>query len=417
MLVSLLRSIIHTGQVSLALGDGPPTRIGSPGTGPEICIRLVGRLTPLRLALNPDMALGEAYMDGRLIIEHGTLDDLFELIGRNLAGRAPPPAPLQALIRVKNRMARNQRPKASARNVAHHYDLSHRFYRAFLDADLQYSCAYFERADLDLESAQQAKVRHILAKLDLRPGQRVLDIGSGWGGLVLSIAKAADVHVTGVTLSREQLAIARRRALAEGLSERVAFELMDYRQVPGGFDRVVSVGMFEHVGPRHYGTFFNTVQRLLTAEGVALIHSIGARRDGGGSNPWIRKHIFPGGYIPTLSETIGAIEPTGLWVCDVEVLRLHYAYTLERWLERFRLARSAAAELYDERFCRMWEFYLAGCAMGFRHGDLMVMQLQLAKQVDTLPITRDYIQQAEQQLSLASARTGGEVRRLQEAVG
>jgi cyclopropane-fatty-acyl-phospholipid synthase len=303
-------------------------------------------------------------------------------------------------LRHPSRLLRQLNPAWRARrNVAHHYDLSESLYRLFLDQDMQYSCAYFADENASIDQAQRAKVRHILSKLDLRAGQRVLDIGCGWGGLALAIARQFDVHVTGITLSQEQLAVARRRAALEGLDQRVSFELADYRAMAGAFERIVSVGMFEHVGPRHYGEFFKTVRRLLTDDGAALLHTIGARVDGGGVNAWMEKYIFPGGYVPTLSETTAAVEKAKLWPTDVEILRLHYAHTLDHWLRRFRQNRAAALDIYDEAFCRMWEFYLAGCAMSFRHGDLMVMQIQLSKSITALPITRDYMHATERSLS------------------
>lgn len=405
MLEALLRSTIRHGRLTVQGAAARPIVIGSQNEGgPQVVVRLTQPAAAFQIALNPDLVLGEAYMDGRLIIEEGGLEGLFELIGLNLGNRPPPSLLSRLWGRMIARRAADQKPKAAARNASHHYDLSEALYRQFLDPQMQYSCAYFERPDADLDEAQRAKIAHIIAKLDLKPNQRVLDIGCGWGGLAIQIARSCDARVTGITLSQEQLAVARRRAAEAGLADRVTFELTDYREVTGEFERIVSVGMFEHVGPKHYQAFFATVARRLTADGVALIHSIGARRDGGGTNPWMRKYIFPGGYIPTPSEALKAVEQTGLWTTDVEILRLHYAYTLERWLARFRVAREHVEALYDERFCRMWEFYLVSCAMAFRHGDLMVMQMQLAKRIDSLPITRGYMQAAEQRLrSRASA--------------
>jgi cyclopropane-fatty-acyl-phospholipid synthase len=399
LLEALLRSTIRYGRVVVSGASEQPIIVCGGGLGPDVAVRLSGPLIALRLALNPDLALGEAYMDGDLVIEQGSLDDLFELIGLNLANRPEPAGMAKLLTRQLARRAALQGRHAAERNVAHHYDLSEDLYRLFLDPEMQYSCAYFRDAETDLTAAQQAKINHILAKLDLQPNQRVLDIGCGWGGLALQIARTFDVRVTGITLSRQQLEAARKRAVACGLSDRVQFELTDYREVRGDFERIVSVGMFEHVGPRHYEAFFQSVRDRLTPDGVALIHSIGARVDDGGTNPWIRKYIFPGGFIPTLSETLSAIERNRLWVCDIEVLRLHYARTLRQWLARFREQRHVARALYDERFCRMWEFYLTSCAMAFRHGNLMVMQLQLAKQIDALPATRDYIGEIEKELA------------------
>lgn len=347
-------------------------------------------------------------MSGDLGIEQGTLTDFFELIGRNLENRPAPLWGAHAVIRALSRLDDAQSVTRARANAAHHYDLSYDLYRLFLDREMHYSCAYFEDPSASLETAQAAKVRHIISKLHLADGQAVLDIGCGWGALALEIARAHDVRVTGITLSKEQLTVAQSRAKREGLDDRVSFELLDYRQVEGCFDRIVSVGMFEHVGPGHFEAFFGTLADRLTEEGVALIHSIGARRDGGGSNAWMRKYIFPGGYIPTVSEAAKAVEGTGLWITDMEILRLHYALTLDRWLERFTASRAMAAQLYDERFCRMWEFYLASCAMAFRYGDLMVMQIQLARKVEALPITRDYMRASEERLKTVIGPRKGE---------
>jgi cyclopropane-fatty-acyl-phospholipid synthase len=317
-----------------------------------------------------------------------------ELIGRNC-----PPRPYSGSRRVAEMvlrcLQRANSPRRARRNASHHYDLSHALYRTFLDEDLQYSCAYFRAPGMSLDEAQQAKVRHIAAKLRLEPGQRVLDIGCGWGGLALSIAQASDVQVTGITLSQEQLQVCRERACRAGLDGKVRFELRDYRDVEGVFDRIVSVGMFEHVGAARYPAFFQTVQRLLADDGAALIHSIGDRGEPSRNNPWIEKHIFPGGHIPALSEVATAVQQTGLWITDVEVLRLHYAETLRRWRERFLRQAPTARELYDDRFVRMWEFYLASTEMSFRYGGLMVLQVQLAKRVEALPCTRDYMVETE----------------------
>ena len=279
------------------------------------------------------------------------------------------------------------------RNASHHYDLSNLLYQQFLDPDLQYSCAYFSDPRLSLAEAQDAKKQHIAAKLLLKPGRRVLDIGCGWGGLALSLAQVEKVHVLGVTLSPAQLAVARQRARQAGLEQQVKFALLDYREIKGRFDRIVSVGMFEHVGTPHYSQFFGAVSQLLADDGVALIHSIG-RKDGPDvTSSWIRKYIFPGGYIPALSEVTPAIERAGLWITDLEILRLHYAQTLRHWRERFLANRRKVLEIYDERFCRMWEFYLAISEMSFRYGGLMVFQAQLTRRVDVVPLTRDYVSQ------------------------
>ena len=347
-------------------------------------------------------------MDGRLILLRGTLREFLDVLtsGGPEALDSLPGSRLRAFSDRFLSRWRHHNPAARAKaNVAHHYDLSDALYDLFLDRERQYSCAYFERVDETLDEAQAAKMRRIAAKLVLdRPGLKVLDIGSGWGGLARSLARNAGADVTGITLSQEQLAHATARAQAEGLSDRVRFHLRDYRDARDGYDRIVSVGMFEHVGPSHYDTYFSTLARLLKPDGVALLHSIGIMGPEGGSDPWIRKYIFPGGYCPTLSQAIAAAERAGLWVTDVEVLRLHYAETLRHWQERFAARRDEARALYDERFCRMWEFYLAACEAGFRNGRTMVFQLQLAHRRDAAPLTRTYIDGAGQALpSLSKA--------------
>jgi cyclopropane-fatty-acyl-phospholipid synthase len=282
--------------------------------------------------------------------------------------------------------------RRSRRNVAHHYDLSGKLYDLFLDKDRQYSCAYFTNNNKTLDEAQHDKKRHLAAKLLLtKPGLKVLDIGSGWGGLGLYLARVCQADVTGVTLSAEQLKVSNDRAKAEGLAERARFHLRDYREEQGRYDRIVSVGMFEHVGAGNYRAFFRKMKELLKDDGVAVLHSIGRMSPPGSTNPWLRKYIFPGGYTPALSETFAAIEQEGLWITDVEILRLHYADTLKEWRRRFQENRAEVARLYDERFCRMWEFYLAGCEVAFRRMDQMVFQIQIAKRQDAVPLTRDYM--------------------------
>ncbi len=300
----------------------------------------------------------------------------------------------------------NPIPRAR-RNAAHHYDLSDQLYELFLDRDRQYSCAYFDDCGDDLDTAQLNKKRHIAAKLLIRPGQTVLDIGSGWGGLALYLAAECGADVTGLTLSVEQLKTAARRAAAAGLSDRVRFYLRDYREEDGRYDRIVSVGMFEHVGVNHYEAFFTRVKSLLAPDGVALLHSIGRIDGPGATHPWIRKYIFPGGYIPALSEVVVAVERLKLWVTDIEILRLHYAETLRCWRRRFEHNRERLRAIYDERFCRMWEMYLAGSEIAFRHGGCMVFQMQLAKTVDSVPITRDYMIDWERRQLAAADRSPG----------
>jgi len=390
-----LRQVIREGDLTVRLPSGQVLRLGD-GTGRPVGVAVTSKRWLARLTANPSMALGEAYMEGGLVVEQGQLADLTDLIGRNAKYRpAKRPGPL-ARWWLDRRLQANARD-AARRNVAHHYDLPVAFYRRFLDPDLQYSCAYFPFPGASLEAAQAAKKRHLAAKLLLQPGQRVLDIGCGWGGLALSLAKTADVQVDGVTLSVEQLATARARAEAAGLSARARFSLTDYRDVEGPYERIVSVGMFEHVGRPNFQAYFDQVARLLADDGVAVIHAIG-RADGPNfTHPWIAKYIFPGGYIPALSEVLPCVERAGLVVTDLEVLRLHYAETLKAWRERFEGQRAEIARLYDERFCRMWEFYLCVSELAFRWRGHFVWQLQLAKRVDAAPITRDYIARAEQE--------------------
>ena len=378
----------------LAIIDADGRRHVAGGTeGPRATIRLHDRALHRRLALNPFLHVGEAYMDGTLSVEEGSLYDFMDICAVN--SRRAFAHPLgrainfgQSLLR---RLHQHNPVRRAQANVAHHYDLSDRLYDLFLDSDRQYSCAYFTHPHDDLEQAQLDKKRHLAAKLLLRPGQRILDIGSGWGGLALYLAQAGAAQVVGITLSEHQLEVSRERAQRRGLADRVRFELRDYREQTGLFDRIVSVGMFEHVGVKHYEEFFRTLRRLLAEDGVALVHSIGRMDGPGATNPWIRKYIFPGGYAPALSEVLPVVERLGLWVTDIEVLRLHYAETLRAWRRRFSANRAKIAELYDERFCRMWEFYLVGSELAFRRMGHMVFQMQLAKRQDAVPLTRDYI--------------------------
>jgi cyclopropane-fatty-acyl-phospholipid synthase len=407
MLKRMLANLIKIGRLTVIDANGERFCVGDvPGDAPQldIVVRLVGRFTGLKLVLHPELYLGEAYMDGKLTIERGSLWHLLDLYGRNLQNRDRRTRSRLARIgrSVACRLQQHNSRRAARRNAAHHYDLSYDLYRQFLDRDMQYSCAYFAELRMTLDEAQEAKKRHIAAKLALAPGQRVLDIGCGFGGLALSLAREKQAHVTGITLSRQQLAVAKERAA--GLADKVSFELSDYREIEGPFDRIVSVGMFEHVGAPNYQTFFDKLARLLTEDGVALIHSIGRADEPALTDPWIRKYIFPGGYIPALSEVLPAVERAGLWVTDIEILRLHYAETLRLWRERFLKNRSQIRTIYDDRFCRMWEFYLAGSEMAFRYDNMMVIQLQLTRRVDSLPITRDYMFEAEQDMARCGER-------------
>jgi cyclopropane-fatty-acyl-phospholipid synthase len=395
MLDFLLHHYIHRGMLSVRYPDGQTKVYGADEqAGPQAAIRLTDRAAPWALAFDPDLMLGELYMDGRLIIEGGDIVTLMDLLVGNVAQTGI--RFTHFLLRVLRRAFRvfgQFNPVSRARaNVAHHYDLSRRLYDLFLDGSRQYSCAYFAHDEDGLEEAQAEKKRHIAAKLKCdRPGLKVLDIGSGWGGLAMDLAREKQADVLGITLSTEQIAVAEELARQNGLSGHCRFALMDYRKLNGAFDRIVSVGMFEHVGVRYYRDFFKKAASLLKDDGVMLLHTIG-RADGPGvTNAWIRKYIFPGGYAPALSEILPVIERLGLIVTDVEVLRLHYARTLAEWQKRFQANRAEIATLYDERFCRMWEFYLAGAEMAFRHEKQVVFQIQIAKRVDTLPLTRDYM--------------------------
>jgi cyclopropane-fatty-acyl-phospholipid synthase len=364
-----------------------------------VAVRFAHPSAERALLLDPELKLGELYMDGALVVEQGSIADLLALVGQNHDGRPPRWARPQWLLRYLWRRLQQHNGRSRARrNVAHHYDLDGRLYALFLDSDRQYSCAYFETPGETLDDAQLAKKRHLAAKLVLSPGQRVLDIGCGWGGLALYLAEFCGARVTGVTLSNEQLALARGRASEKGLAEAVEFRLQDYRDVGGRFDRIVSVGMFEHVGVTYYDAFFGKCAELLAEDGVMLLHSIGRSEGPGITNPWIAKYIFPGGYIPALSEVLPAVERSGLLVTDIEVLRLHYAETLMAWRERFLAHREEAERIYDARFVRMWEFYLAASEMAFRHQNLMVMQVQLSKRQGIVPMTRDYIAREEARL-------------------
>ncbi len=392
----LLRHLVRHGTLVVIDHRGAPHRYaGAPG--PTVTMRLHDPTLERRLFFNPRLALGEGFMDGTLTVEDASIYDFLHFMVSNI--NAAPKSILTPLYYGFGKAFRTFQQynplQRARRNVAHHYDLSDMLYELFLDADRQYSCAYFTAPDETVEQAQANKKRHIASKLLLTPGQKVLDIGCGWGGLALYLAKECGVTVTGLTLSTEQRRVAERRAAAAGLADRVRFELCDYREVTGHYDRIVSVGMFEHVGVVHYPTFFRKLRELLTDDGVALLHSIGRSDGPGATNPWVRRYIFPGGYSPALSEVVPVVERTGLWVTDIEILRLHYAETLRAWRTRFNANRERIRALYDERFCRMWEFYLAGAEITFRLYGHMNFQMQLAKKVDTVPLVRDYMAEWE----------------------
>ena len=387
-----LKSLLRFGTLNVHMPSGHVGRYGD-GTPPEVTVRLHDAAIVRRLVLSPDLAVGEGYMDETLTIDEDDLHGFLEIAMRNTStDQRIWWRKLVRHTRAGVRWLAQFNPAGRARaNVAHHYDLSGELYDLFLDRDKQYSCGYFRNPDDTLEQAQEQKKAHIAAKLLLEPGMRVLDIGCGWGGMALTLARDHGAHVLGVTLSQEQLKIARQRAEAEGLSDRVEFRLQDYREVTGQFDRIVSVGMFEHVGVPHYREYFRHVHDLLTEDGVALIHTIGRTEPPGSTNPWMAKYIFPGGYIPAMSEAMAAVEKEHLWPTDVEIWRLHYAETLRHWEQRFSANIDRARELYDERFCRMWRFYLIACEQAFRFNWQCVFQFQLARKRDAVPLTRDYL--------------------------
>jgi cyclopropane-fatty-acyl-phospholipid synthase len=392
-----LGQFIRRGAMTFTAASGLKFTCGD-GTGRPVSVRFLSTQTERRILLNPELALGEAYMDGTFAVEDGSIADALAIL-LDQPEMVPRWARVQWWLRYLARHIRQFNARGRARdNVAHHYDLDGRLYSLFLDADKQYSCAYFDSPDATLDDAQLAKKRHLAAKLLIRRGDRVLDIGSGWGGLGLYLAEMTGADVTGITLSSEQLQVANARAGEKNLGRHAKFLLSDYRDIPAPFDRIVSVGMFEHVGVDFYETFFRRCAELLSDDGVMVLHSIGRSTGPDVTSPWIAKYIFPGGYMPAMSEVLPAIERAGLLVCDIEILRLHYAETLTAWRERFMARREEAVRLYDERFARMWEFYLAGSEMSFRKQNLMNFQLQLSKRQGVVPITRDYIGHEEARL-------------------
>ncbi|OAF18337.1 SAM-dependent methyltransferase [Bradyrhizobium neotropicale] len=397
LLRRFLTQFIRRGSMTVTTASGMKFTVGD-GTRQPVEVRFVTVDAQRRVLINPELGLGEAYMDGEFVVQRGTIADALAIL-LDQPDVLPQWAKPWWHLRYLTRHLKQFNPRSRSRsNVAHHYDLDGRLYSLFLDADKQYSCAYFETPQTSLDDAQLAKKRHIAAKLLLKGGQRVLDIGSGWGGLGLYLAEVADADVTGVTLSMEQLQVSNGRAAERGLTGSARFLLEDYRDIDGPFDRIVSVGMFEHVGVTFYDTFFQRCAELLSEDGVMLLHSIGRSQGPDSTNPWIAKYIFPGGYIPALSEVLPAIERAGLLVCDVEILRLHYAETLKAWRERFMARREEAVQFYDERFALMWEFYLAACEMTFRKQDMMNFQIQLTRHQGVVPTTRDYIGHEEARL-------------------
>ena len=405
LLDRMLRQVIQVGDLALQGPDGTTRRYGD-GTGTPVTVRLMEPSLPRRLVMSPDLGAAEGYMDGTLKIDGDDLRGFMTLATAN-SMRVQQVSWHRAMRRLrylKGRLKQWNPTGRARRNVAHHYDLSSELYDLFLDADKQYSCAYFKSPDDSLERAQAQKKAHIAGKLMIEPGMRVLDIGCGWGGMGLTLARDYGARVLGVTLSEEQHRVAVRRARDAGLEDRVEFRLCDYRNVDETFDRVVSVGMFEHVGAPHYREYFRHVREKLAPEGVALIHTIGRTTPPGTTSPFIGRYIFPGGYIPAMSEMIGAVEHEEMVATDVEVWRLHYAETLKHWFERFEANIDRARVLYDERFCRMWRYYLVACEQTFRHNRQVVFQVQLARKLDAVPITRDYLYQAPEPASEAAPR-------------
>lgn len=392
----MIRRIVSKGSLKLILASGE-THLFGDGSEQTIVVRVTDAEAERAIALDPALKLGEMYMEGRFVIEDGNIFDFLSLLSRNGIKKAATPRMVaHGLARILGTQIGTRLPvNRNLHNVSHHYDLSAKLFDLFLDEDWQYSCAYFEPPGISLDEAQVAKKRHIAAKLLLEEGNRVLEIGSGWGGLGLYLAEAAAVDVTGITLSEEQLKVSRERAAKRNLANQVRFELKDYRDLEGRFDRIVSVGMFEHVGAGNYRHFFRKIARILDKTGVMVLHSIGRTKPNYATNPFIEKYIFPGGYIPSVAEVLPAIEKAGLLIKDVEILPMHYAYTLRAWRERFVARKAEAVALYDERFFRMWEFYLAVSEVAFRHDRLFIMQIQIARHQDAVPYDRNYIAERE----------------------
>jgi len=405
LLTTIMSGLVQRGTLTIVTARGRECTCGD-GTGEEVRVRFTDPAAERALVLNPELRLGELFMDGRIIVERGSIYDFLALVlqDTNGAQRSAAARMLGRLRFLTRRMVSRNNPWRARRNVAHHYDLDHRLYELFLDPDRQYSCAYFERPDCTLEEAQVAKKRLVTAKLLVEPDSRVLDIGCGWGGLGLYVKRIGGARqVLGITLSSEQLEVARERAEKAGVNDSVRFALQDYRELEGSFDRIVSVGMFEHVGPRFYPTYFGKCRQLLKQDGVMVLHTIGHMDGPWYPNPWLDKYIFPGGQLPALSEIVPAIEGAGLLVTDVECLRMHYAETLLHWRRRFMARRDEAMALYDERFCRMWEFYLSCCEAAFRFQNVAVFQVQCARSANAVPLTRGYIAERYEDLRIREA--------------
>ncbi|MGK9050484.1 class I SAM-dependent methyltransferase [Neorhizobium petrolearium] len=403
---NLLNKIIKTGTLTVR-GSGGEQRYGG-GGGRTVTIRFTDEVAERELVNDPQLKLGELYMEGRLLVEQGDIYDLLALVKDNTLAQGLSFGMIwRGIARIIVSQFRNRVPiNHNRRNVAHHYDLDEKLFSLFLDEDWQYSCAYFNPPGISLDEAQLAKKRHIVAKLLAEPGQKALEIGSGWGGMAMYLAESSGVDVTGITLSTEQLKISRERAAKRGLANSVRFELQDYYYLPAdkSYDRIVSVGMFEHVGRLNYRKFFNKVNDVLADDGVMLLHSIGQPYPAIINNPWIEKYIFPGGYIPSIAEVMPAVEKAGLLVSDIEILPMHYAYTLRHWRQRFMANKEKAAAIYDERFVRMWEFYLAGSEMAFTHEKFFIFQMQIVKKRTAVPDNRNYIYEREAELKAFEQR-------------
>ncbi|WP_340108791.1 cyclopropane-fatty-acyl-phospholipid synthase family protein [Pikeienuella sp. HZG-20] len=401
---------VRTGAVEMVYPSGEVRRYGD-GSAPVARLRIADSAAVRGIWMDPALKVPELYMEGRLVVEEGDLFDFLILVKKNGArGFVTFPSMALGVGRMLNGVLRRHLlPERAKRNVAHHYDLDERLFRLFLDEDLQYSCAYYETGDETLEEAQRKKKRHIAAKMQLEPGRKVLDIGCGWGGMGLYLARVAGVGVTGVTLAEEQLRVAKERAKAAGMEKDATFLLQDYRKVEGRFDRIVSVGMFEHVGSQNYDEYFRTIERLLTDDGIAVVHAIVRAKPNRFDAPFIDKYIFPNGHIPSLGETFPAIEKTKLLVKDVEILTMHYADTLKEWRKRFHANREAALALYDERFFRMWDLYLMASEISFRYGKLANFQIVLTRRHAEAPRSRAYIAAAEAELAAAEARVDAEI--------
>ncbi|MBP1860665.1 cyclopropane-fatty-acyl-phospholipid synthase [Rhizobium herbae] len=398
--LKMLRRLVQQGNFKVILSSGEQAVLGD-GSGPPVTVRTLDEDAEKAILRDPGLRFGEMYVEGRLVIDQGNIFDVISMMKANgLEKAATISNTVIALLHVAEQQIKSRLPvNRNKHNVAHHYDLDGKLFDLFLDRDWQYSCAYFDPPGISLDEAQTAKKRHIAAKLLLEPGQKVLDVGSGWGGMAMYLAESSGVDVTGITLSEEQLKVSRGRAQKRGLADRVRFELQDYRTMTNRqFDRIVSVGMFEHVGMANYGNFFGKMANLLAPKGVMLLHSIGQAEKPWATNPWIEKYIFPGGYMPALSEVVPAIEKSRLMIRDIEILPMHYAHTLRAWRERFTARKDEAIRLYDERFFRMWEFYLAASETAFIYDKLMIFQIQLSHEQDAVPYTRNYIGEREVEL-------------------